>query len=510
VRTGTVPAFTAVRSTGEEPHFVPAASPRLRRGPSPWPPGGRVHTRPGVVPTQPNGHSVGCAPLPAQIRQIEAGRYLRDVITRVPLVLLPVTLAEPAPSGSSGPSRLCQGCSHPHLAPSGAGCPQLHRPATTGSAVVVSHLHSNNSASWRTDASIKLSSVVSSLNTVSARAMLAAMINGETDRLRFADMAKGKMRRKIPDLAQALTGTFDVDHAQLVKSMLGRLELVELAFGGAGCGDRRGLPAWQHQIELLQTVPGVGETVAQVIVAETGADMSRFTTAAHLAAWAGLAPAMHESAGRQTPAGKRHGNKWLTAMPVEATGSVGRMHGKNYLAAQHARLTRRRGMRRALVAVAHSILVAAYWMLTRDEPYHDLGADWHQRRNNEAHTRRLIAQLEHLGHTVIIDPAPKQSRLALSAGGTPDAAAVCPPPRDSRVCVTHWRGAWCSGYVDAVRRGVCQSRAQVRVGVTGVWCRVSPLQPWSLGTRRRRSRHPRVRCRSSCSRRTAPQDRRRR
>jgi len=173
---------------------------------------------------------------------------------------------------------------------------------------------------------------------------------------------------------------------------------------------------WQHQIELLQTIPGVGETVAQVIAAETGADMSRFPTAAHLAAWAGLARAMHESAGRQTPAVKRHGNKWLTAMPVEAAGSVGRMHAKNYLAAQHARLTRRRGMRRAQVAVAHSILVAAYWMLKRNEPYHDLGTDWHQRRNNEAHTRRLVAQLERLGHTVIIDPAAQKSRLALSAG----------------------------------------------------------------------------------------------
>jgi len=161
---------------------------------------------------------------------------------------------------------------------------------------------------------------------------------------------------------------------------------------------------WAHQIELLQTSPGVGETVAQVIVAETGADMSRFPSAAHLAAWAGLAPAMHESAGRQTPAGKRHGNKWLTAMLVEAAGSVGRMHGKNYLAAQHARLTRRRGRGRAQVAVAHSILVSAYWMPKRDEPYHDLGADWHSRRSNEAHARRLIAQLERLGHTVIIDP----------------------------------------------------------------------------------------------------------
>ena len=114
---------------------------------------------------------------------------------------------------------------------------------------------------------------------------------------------------------------------------------------------------------------------------------------------------MYESAGKRTPAGRRAGNKWLTAMLVEAAGSVGRMHGKNYLAAQHARLTRRRGMGRAQVAVAHSILTAAYYMLLRDQPYQDLGADWLTKRNEEAHTRRLVAQLERLGHTVVIDPA---------------------------------------------------------------------------------------------------------
>jgi transposase len=134
-----------------------------------------------------------------------------------------------------------------------------------------------------------------------------------------------------------LTGTFDAHHAQLAKSMLRRLELVELALAELDAVIAEACRPWQHQIELLQTIPGVGETVAQVIVAETGADMSRFPSAAHLAAWAGLAPALHESAGRQTPAGKRHGNKWLTAMLVEAAGSVGRMRGKNYLAAQHAR-----------------------------------------------------------------------------------------------------------------------------------------------------------------------------
>jgi transposase len=255
------------------------------------------------------------------------------------------------------------------------------------------------------DASIKLSSVASSLKTVSARAILTAMINGETDPLRLAEMAKGKMRRKIPDLAQALTGHFDANHARLARSMLRRLDLVEQAMAELDAVIVEACQPWAHQIELLQTIPGVGPKVAEVIIAETGGDMSRFPTADHLAAWAGLAPAMNESAGRQSPAGKRHGNKWLAAMLVEAAGSVGRMHGKNYLAAQHARLMRRRGMGRAQVAVAHSIWVSAYWMLKRAEPYHDLGTDWHTRRNDEAHTRRLITQLEHLGHTVIIDPA---------------------------------------------------------------------------------------------------------
>jgi transposase len=255
------------------------------------------------------------------------------------------------------------------------------------------------------DASIKLSAVASSVTTVSARAMLAAMIDGERDPLALADLAKGKMRRKLPELAQALDGHFDEHHARLAGSILRRLDLVEQAQAELDEVIRAACQPWARQIGLLQTIPGVGEKVAQVIVAETGADMTRFPTAAHLCSWAGLAPAMYESAGKRTPAGRRAGNKWLTAMLVEAAGAVGRMHGKNYLAAQHARLTRRRGMGRAQVAVAHSMLTAAYYMLLRDEPYQDLGADWLAKRNDEAHTRRLVAQLERLGHTVVIDPA---------------------------------------------------------------------------------------------------------
>ncbi|WP_201308862.1 transposase [Puerhibacterium puerhi] len=255
------------------------------------------------------------------------------------------------------------------------------------------------------DASIKLSSVASSLTTVSARAMLRAMIAGQRDPLVLAEMAKTRMRTKIPELAQALDGHFEAHHAVLAAAILDRLELVEHALADLDQAIATACAPWAHQLQLLQTIPGVGAKAAQVIIAETGADMSRFPSAAHLAAWAGLAPGISESAGRRAPTGKRHGNKWLTSALVEAAAATGRMHGRNHLAAQHDRLARRRGAGRAQIAVAHSILVSAYYMLARDEPYQDLGPDWHTRRNTEAHTRRLVAQLEHLGHTVHLEPA---------------------------------------------------------------------------------------------------------
>src|SRR4051794_19772420 len=179
-----------------------------------------------LFPPGPNERPTGCAPLPAHIRQIAAGRYLRDVITRVPRVLLPITLAEPEPSGSAGPFRLCQGCSHPRPAPSGAGCPQLHRPATTGSAVVVSHLHSNISASRRTDALIKLSVVVSDPFGATGRPTMAALTAGERDRAGLPDLARGSLRSTTAGLTEALAGRFTDHHAFLLTQMLHRVDAV--------------------------------------------------------------------------------------------------------------------------------------------------------------------------------------------------------------------------------------------------------------------------------------------
>lgn len=254
------------------------------------------------------------------------------------------------------------------------------------------------------DASIKLSVVASNIVGVSARSMLAALVEGERDTAVMADLARSKMRRKIPDLREALTGNFDDHHALLVGQLLTRLAQTEAALADLNAAIEQEMLPWAREVELLKTIPGVGTVTAQVFIAETGGDMSRFPTGAHLAAWAGVAPAMHESAGKRTPTGTRPGNKFLTSMLVEAAHAVARTKD-TYLAAQFARLASRRGRNRAAMAVAHSILVSAYYMLVRDEPYHDLGPGWlDEHARTQAHTRRLVAQLERLGHTVVLDP----------------------------------------------------------------------------------------------------------
>ena len=252
------------------------------------------------------------------------------------------------------------------------------------------------------DASIKLSVVASNITGTSSREMLGALVAGERDAAVMAELAHSTLHRKIPDLTEALTGHFDDHHAIIVGQLLDRLAYTERATAAidAELGVRM-LP-FARQLELLQTIPGVGLVTAQVFIAETGGDMSRFGAPERLAAWTGLAPAIHESAGKRRLAGTRQGNKWLTSMLVEAANSAAKTKN-TYLAAQFKRIAGRRGHGRAAVAVAHSMLVSAYWMLERDQPSQDLGPDWLAKRSQEAHTRRLVAQLERLGHTVVLD-----------------------------------------------------------------------------------------------------------
>jgi transposase len=158
-------------------------------------------------------------------------------------------------------------------------------------------------------------------------------------------------------------------------------------------------------LALLMTIPGVDRRTAEVIVAEIGTDMTRFPTAGHLASWAGLCPGNNESAGKHFSGKTRKGSRWLRTTLSQAANAAARSKG-TYLAAHYARIKGRRGHKRAIVAVAHSILVIAWHLLTRNQPYTDLGADYFlERQNSEAYKNRLIRQLERMGHKVTLEPA---------------------------------------------------------------------------------------------------------
>jgi transposase len=255
------------------------------------------------------------------------------------------------------------------------------------------------------DAGIKISSVASKVLGVSTRHMIEALIAGERDPEVLADMAIGNMRKKLPALTEALIGRFSSHHGAVCRTILDHIDFLDASIAKLNQEVVARLGPFQRAVELLQTIPGVGHATAEVIVAETGADMGRFPSAGHLAAWAGVAPATHESAGKRRPAGARHGSTWLRRSLAEAAKAASHTKG-TYLAAQYRHIAVRRGPNKATVAVANSILVAAWHMLSSDKPYDDLGADFFsQRRSPEAETRRLLARLKALGHEVTLTPA---------------------------------------------------------------------------------------------------------
>ncbi|MGH9104321.1 MAG: IS110 family transposase [Acidimicrobiales bacterium] len=255
------------------------------------------------------------------------------------------------------------------------------------------------------DAGIKISLVASTVLGKSTRAMLEALVAGERDPVVLADKALRKMRPKIPALTEALTGRFASHHAVVVRAILAHIDFLDANIAALDEEVAARLGPFRPAVELLKTIPGVGQTAAQVFIAETGGDMSRFPSAQHLAAWAGLAPANAESAGKHRRAGSRKGANWLRRAFIEAAKSASRSRG-TYLSAQYRNVAARRGPNKATVAVAHSIVVAAWHMLSTGEPYEDLGADWlSRRRDPEREARRLVARLEALGHRVSIAPA---------------------------------------------------------------------------------------------------------
>ncbi|QCX82722.1 Transposase IS116/IS110/IS902 family protein (plasmid) [Streptomyces sp. YIM 121038] len=255
------------------------------------------------------------------------------------------------------------------------------------------------------DAGIKLSCVVSDILGVSGRAMLEALIAGERDPRVLADLAKRRLRLKIPDLIEALTGRFGDHHAFLARAMLDRIDAATAMEARLSTHIGTALEPMRRSVQLLATIPGVSTRAAEVILAEIGTDMSRFASAEHLASWAGVCPGNHESAGRQPTGRTRHGDPWLKAALGQAAMAAARTKN-TYLAARYRRLVARRGKRRAVVALEHSLLIAVWHMLTGDVPHQDLGGDYFLERTGKTRaTRRLVSQLNQLGYQVSLQPA---------------------------------------------------------------------------------------------------------
>jgi transposase len=255
------------------------------------------------------------------------------------------------------------------------------------------------------DTGIKLDSVASDLLGKSGRAMLDALVTGTTDPEVLADLARGQLRKKLPALREALEGRFGAKHALIVGQILAHIDFLDEAIDrlSEAIEDQLG-PFGQAQVDLLCTIPGIQRRAAEVIIAETGADMTKFPTAGHLASWAGVCPGNDESAGKRRSGRTTKGSKWLRQTLTECAKAASRSND-TYLAAQYARTRTRRGANRATTALAHSILIACRHMLQTGETYHDPGGDYYQRRDPERTTKRLVAQLERLGHTVTLQEA---------------------------------------------------------------------------------------------------------
>ena len=216
------------------------------------------------------------------------------------------------------------------------------------------------------------------------------------------------MRVKRDALAQAVVGRLQAHHVFLLREQLAHLEYLDAAIARVDAELTARLAAEHEAIALLQTIPGIAQRTAEVLVAEMGTDLSRFPSAEHLASWAGMCPGNAESGGRRLSGRTRHGNPWLRRTLAEVANVAGRTK-HTYLAAQFRRIAARRGKGRAIFAVGHSVLVAIYYMLSRHEPYRDLGAQYFDEQARDHVQRRLVHRLERLGFAVTLEALPATS-----------------------------------------------------------------------------------------------------
>jgi transposase len=251
-------------------------------------------------------------------------------------------------------------------------------------------------------ANIKLASVASDILGRSGREMLEALVAGDTDVTALADLARGRMRDKRATLERALAGRFGPHQRFLVAEVLAHIDFLDetIARLSGEIGERE--RPFEAVLERLDTIPGVGRRTAEIVVAEVGPDVQRFPTAGHLASWAGLCPGQDESAGKRRSGKTRKGNRWLRGALVEAAHSSTRT--KTYLAAQFRRLASRHGPKKAMVAVAHSILRIIYHLLLDEHPFEDLGEAYFDQRQRQQVARRLTQRIERLGYHVQLEP----------------------------------------------------------------------------------------------------------
>jgi transposase len=256
------------------------------------------------------------------------------------------------------------------------------------------------------DAQIKMSVAVTDIFGVSGRDMLAALIAGERKPDALAEMARGKMRRKLPMLEEAFTGRFTDHHAFLLAKMLARIDAISAEIADLDTKIETEIAPFAEAVTRLDDIPGMGITGACVVIAEIGVDMTRFPTAAHLASWARFAPSVKESAGRtKGNAATGHGNPYLARVLGEAAVAAGRTD--TFLGQRYRRIARRRGKQRAIVAVGRSILVIIWHLLSHPHAeYRELGAGFYDSRlNANRQKRNHIRQLEALGYNVTVEPA---------------------------------------------------------------------------------------------------------